>query len=95
MSWRLRELPDGVAAGAARVSQRTHIPMTHIEKGFWVTGNRPSTGFAASPAFDPARAKPARSAFESIVLDQLLWPTATRPTLEDCCLAVHGHASLL
>ena len=37
MSWRLREHPDAVAAGAARASQQTHIPMTHIEKDFWVT----------------------------------------------------------
>ena len=59
------------------------------------TSNRPSTGFAASPAFDPAKAKHARSAFKSIVLDQLLWPAASRPTFEDCCLAVHEHAGVL
>lgn len=59
------------------------------------TSNRPPTGFAASPAFDPGKAQPARSAFELIVLDQLLWPAAARPSFEDCCGAVHTHANVL
>ena len=38
MSWRLREFPEALATGADRVSQRTHIPMTHIEKDFEMLG---------------------------------------------------------
>lgn len=52
---------------------------------------RPLAGFAASDAFDPAN--PAltvtRDAYDAIVLDQPLWPNATRrPSFEDCCQAV-------
>ena len=59
------------------------------------TNPRPSAGFASSPAFDPAVAGPARSAFGSIVLGQLLWPSAPRPSFEDCCAAVHRHSGVL
>ena len=37
MSWLLRESPDALAAGAARVARATGIPMAHVEKDFWVT----------------------------------------------------------
>ncbi len=57
--------------------------------------SRPADGFAASPAFDPPNTGAARSAFESIVLDQLLWPGAPRPSFEDCCHLVRFHADLL
>lgn len=56
---------------------------------------RPANGFAASPAFDYRATGPARSVYESIVLDQLLWPEALRPSLEDCCGLVQSHADLL
>ena len=59
------------------------------------TSNRPAEGFASSPAFDPAVSGPARSAFDSIVLGQLLWPSAPRPSFEDCCAAVHRHSGVL
>ena len=56
---------------------------------------RPSDGFAASPAFDLAAARAARSAFESVVLDQLVWPQAPRPSFEECCQVVRLYADLL
>ena len=59
------------------------------------TSNRPPGGFAASPAFDPARVPHARSAFESVVREQLLWPIAVRPSFEDCCAAVKRYADVL
>ena len=59
------------------------------------TSNRPPAGFAASPAFDPAKAQSARVAFESIVLGQLLWPAAARPSFEDCSAAVQAHKDVL
>ena len=59
------------------------------------TSNRPQAGFAASPAFDPPKAQPVRNAFESVVLDQLLWPAAARPSFEDCCAAVQRHSDVL
>ena len=40
------------------------------------TSIRPAEGFASSPAFDLAVSGPARSAFDSIVLNQLLWLNA-------------------
>ena len=36
----------------------------------------PADGFGTSAAFDPMAAQAARSAFETIVLDQLVWPDA-------------------
>jgi hypothetical protein len=56
---------------------------------------RPADGFAASPAFDLTATQPARSAFESIVVGQLVWPHAPRPSFEDCHQAVHSRADLL
>lgn len=69
--------------------------VTFTDAANMVTSTRPPTGFAASPAFDPIKAQPVRSEFESVVLDQLLWPAAARPSLEDCCAAVHRHAEVL
>ncbi|MDE0268196.1 MAG: nucleotidyl transferase AbiEii/AbiGii toxin family protein [Acidimicrobiaceae bacterium] len=37
MNWLLRESPDALAAGAARVARTTGIPMAHVEKDFWIT----------------------------------------------------------
>ncbi len=59
------------------------------------TTRRPVTGFATSPAFDPTAAQSARSAFETIVLDQLVWPDAPRPTFEECCALVVANESIL
>ena len=59
------------------------------------TTRRPVNGFATSPAFDPPAAQPARSAFETIVLDQLVWPDAPRPTFVECCARVVENASVL
>ena len=56
---------------------------------------RPSDGFAASPALDLTTTRSVRTAFESVVLDQLVWPQAPRPTFEDCCRVVRSHADLL
>ena len=59
------------------------------------TTRRPVSGFATSPAFDPTAAQPAQSAFETIVLDQLVWPEAPRPTFVECCALVAKNASVL
>lgn len=59
------------------------------------TTRRPASGFSTSAAFDSAAAKSARSAFETIVLAQLVWPDAPRPTFEECCETVHRQASVL
>jgi hypothetical protein len=53
--------------------------------------DRPSDGFAASPAFnDGPHVGAARAEFESTVLAQLLWPDAERPTFDQCVEAVHS-----
>lgn len=88
-----RETVEALVTSPADALAREVVTFTTAAK--METSNRPPAGLAASPAFDPAQAQPARSAFESIVLDQLLWPGAVRPSFEDCCLAVRGHASVL
>ena len=59
------------------------------------TTQRPEVGFAASPAFDSASVEAAKSAFESTVIGQLVWPDAPRPSFGDCCEIVHEHAAVL
>ena len=56
---------------------------------------RPQGGFAASPAFDPATATVARAAYRNVVVPQLIWPSATPPTFEDCCQTVRRFEDLL
>lgn len=94
--WCLLNDVDTVAAirsSPADVLAREVVTFTAAAKMH--TSPRPSAGFASSPAFDPAVSGPARSAFDSIVLDQLLWPSAPRPSFEDCCAAVHRHSGVL
>jgi hypothetical protein len=58
--------------------------------------DRPTDGFAASPAFnDGPHVAAARIEFENTVLAQLLWPNADRPTFDQCVDAVHEHAEHL
>ncbi len=56
---------------------------------------RPPNGFAASPAFELTATRSARDAFESVVLDQLVWPRAPRPSFEDCLRVVRLYADYL
>lgn len=52
---------------------------------------RPMEGFAASEAFaaDNPALKPTRDAYDTTVLNGLLWPTAARrPSFDECCRAV-------
>jgi len=58
--------------------------------------DRPSVGFAASPAFnDGPHVGAARAEFENTVIAQLLWPSADRPSFDQCVGAVHAHAEHL
>jgi hypothetical protein len=59
------------------------------------TADRPTGGFAASPAWDPAAARIAASAYETIVLPNLVWPGAPASTFERCCERIHELARLL
>ena len=56
---------------------------------------RPKGGFAASPAFDTARSEAVVEAFDSIVVGQLVWPSAPQPSFEECCAVVHHFADVL
>lgn len=60
-----------------------------------ITSIRPSGSFASSPAFNPTVSEVTISAFESIVLNQLLWPAAARPSFEECCATVHACSDAL
>lgn len=54
---------------------------------------RPMGGFAVSEAFaaDNPALEPTRAAYETTVLNGLLWPTAkNRPSFDDCCQAVRS-----
>ncbi|MDE0653222.1 MAG: nucleotidyl transferase AbiEii/AbiGii toxin family protein [bacterium] len=82
----LTETPAGVLAREIADFSRT--------AGLKAT-DRPPDGFASSAAFDPAAAQAAKAAFETIVLDQLVWPGAPRPTFEECCALVGAKASVL
>ncbi len=59
------------------------------------TSARPLDGFATSPAFSTEQTESARDAFDTIVLAQLVWPSAPRPTFDECCAIVHEHAARL
>ena len=94
--WCLINDADTVAAlgeSPADVLQREVVTFTHAAD--LETTRRPVGGFASSAAFDPTAAEAARSAFETVVLDQLVWPDAPRPTFEECCALVVKNASVL
>lgn len=58
--------------------------------------DRPTGGFASSPAFnDGPYIAAARAEYEQRVLAQLLWPSASKPTFDDCVEAVRQRASHL
>jgi len=58
--------------------------------------DRPAGGFASSPAFNVGpHLATVRAEYEQRVLTQLLWPTARRPTLDECLEAVRQRASHL
>ncbi len=59
------------------------------------TADRPSGGFAQSPAWDPATSTVARYVYESVVLRNLVWPGAPRSTFDDCCDRVKELRQLL
>ena len=59
------------------------------------TTRRPRSGYAGSPAFNAAANEAARAAFNEVVIDQLVWPSAPRPTFEECCAVIHTHSTLL
>ena len=84
-----RELEDNTAASAA------YSVETFTRKANEQATPRPHAGFAESTAFDPVKVPEARRAFDAVVLDQLLWPQAQRPTFDDCCNIVHANAELL
>lgn len=88
-----KETVEAISTSPVGVLAREVITFTTAAK--MDTSVRPLSGFASSPAFDPAISKPARAAYESIVLEQLLWPAAPQPSFEDCCAAVHNHAGVL
>ena len=58
------------------------------------TAMRPRGGFSASPAWDPSATNSAEAAY-SAVMDELLWPDASRSSFAECCHRVHELAELL
>ena len=81
--------PDRVAAVAREVFVYTHYFKHEDHKSS--VRERPLDGFSSSSAFDATNEAltVVRDAYESTVLDVLLWPTAARrPSFEECCVAV-------
>ena len=68
---------------------------TFTEKAGQQSTSRPPDGFVDSPAFDPGAVPDAKSAFETVVLVELLWPNAARPSFESVCALVREHAERL
>lgn len=94
--WCLLNDADTVAALAESpvdVLEREIVTFT-LAAGLEAT-RRPAGGFATSAAFDPTAARSARSAFETTVLNELVWPDAPRRTFEECCRIVRQHAPTL
>ena len=91
----LRDANTIAAMGESPVDVLAREVATFTQSAELETSNRPAEGFAASPAFDAAQVPSAKTAFESIVLEQLVWPDAARPTFEECCEAVHAHGTRL
>ena len=94
--WCLLNDADTMAAlgeSPVDVLEREVVTFTHAAD--LATTRRPTGGFANSSAFDPVAAQAARIAFETIMLDQLVWRSAPRPTFEECCALVIANASVL
>lgn len=94
--WCLLSDADTVAAfSESPVDVLAREVVTFTQAAGLPTSIRPAAGFATSRAFDLAGAEPARAAFDTIVIDQLVWPDAPRPTLDDCCTVVQEYADRL
>ena len=59
------------------------------------TSPRPELGFAQSSAFTPKTAAAIREDFETLVLQQFVWPNAEKPSVEECCSIVRESEHLL
>lgn len=59
----------------------------HSQAAGLPTASRPAAGFASSPAWNP-KTNVAEQAY-NIVLQQLIWPGASKSTFEECCSLVH------
>lgn len=81
--------PDVAATIAGEVFVYTHYFKHPDHKG--TVRERPMGGFRASNAFDVDNPtlEPTRAAYDTTVLNGLLWPTAkVRPSFDACCQAV-------
>ena len=59
------------------------------------TADRPVGGFAKSPAWDVTASAISRDAYNSVVLQNLVWPGTPRSTFENCCARIEELRSLL
>ena len=85
------------------VAQLSEVPVDvlarevcqHSRAAGMPTADRPAGGFAKSPAWDLASSAIARSAYDSVVLRNLVWPGAPRSTFENCCARIEELRQLL
>ena len=86
-------LADVAKANIAILARDVYTYSTFADRP---AAHRPPEGFAASPAFNAGPYVDAvRVEYESRVLDQLLWPKAERPSLDDCIEAIHQNRDQL
>lgn len=56
---------------------------------------RPASGFADSLAFDAHANRLVAAQYSTVILDNLLWPEAERPSFAACCERVRENAAVL
>ncbi|MDP3983922.1 MAG: nucleotidyl transferase AbiEii/AbiGii toxin family protein, partial [Acidimicrobiia bacterium] len=84
---------EAIAGSPVDVLAREVVTFTHAAG--LETSIRPADGFAASPAFSAEDTGPARAAYDSVVVSQLVWPNAPQPTFDECCAIVRARAAQL
>ncbi|MEN9802565.1 MAG: hypothetical protein RLZ37_1690 [Actinomycetota bacterium] len=84
-------------AVAGRVLALARDVVTYSTMAGRPVAERPAEGFSESPAFSPGGGiiEKLRAVFDSQVLGQLVWPTSTKPSLDECVEIVHQFRELL
>ncbi len=90
-------LGDGAVVTALEAAGTEHLSRdvcTYADNAGYRTAARPADGFSRSPTFAVRLPASLQTSF-SRVMDTFLWPSADRPTLDECQDRVREHASRL
>ncbi len=88
------EVHSALADGAVvHLARDVH---THSVSAGRPSVERPKDGFAFSPAVDRERVPEAADEYETVVLNELIWPTAPeKPTFDECLEVIRANAAVL